>query len=103
MGKKKSEKSKKTQWVLVDTVSQFHMQYMIEVPVGEEAWALDVVTCEDAKEFGQKHIGETIVTHRIVTKEEALALCDKSNEYCKSWDDSKKIEAFFTNIEHYKK
>ena len=94
-----------TQWVLVEAVSTFRQRYMVEVPVGIDRygkdkadWALDTVTLEEAKEFSQEHLGETIVSHRVVTKEEALAMCDKENEYAKVWNDDMKIQAFFTTM-----
>ncbi len=94
-----------TQWVLVEAVSMFRQRYMVEVPVGIDRygkdkadWALDTVTLEEAKEFSQEHLGETIVSHRVVTKEEALAMCDKENEYAKVWNDEMKIQAFFTTM-----
>ena len=94
-----------TQWVLVETVSTFRERYMVEVPVGVDRygkdkadWALDTVTLEEAKEFSQEHLGETIISHRVVTKEEALAMCDKENEYAKVWNDEMKIQAFFTTM-----
>jgi bifunctional DNA-binding transcriptional regulator/antitoxin component of YhaV-PrlF toxin-antitoxin module len=82
------KKKEPTQWVLVECVSTFRERYMVEVPVGVDQygkdktlWALDTVTMNEAKEFSQEHIGEQIVSHRVVTKEEALALCDKDNDY----------------------
>jgi len=94
-----------TQWVLVETVSMFRERYMVEVPVGVDMygkdkaeWALDTVTMEEAKEFSQQHLGQTIVSHRVVTKEEALALCDKENDYAKKWNDELKIQNFFTTM-----
>jgi hypothetical protein len=100
-----------TQWVLVEAVSMFRERYMVEVPVGVDRygkdkadWALDTVTLSEAKEFSQEHLGETIVSHRVVTKEEALAMCDKENEYAKVWNDEMKIQAFFTTMaEHIQK
>lgn len=92
----KVKKQEKLEWVLVDTVSQFRMRYMIQVPVGKKEWALDTVTMSEGKEFSQVHIGETIVSHRVVTEAEALQICDEDNDYCKSWSDDKKIEVFFT-------
>lgn len=96
-------KKKETQWVLVETVSTFRERYMVEVPIGiddygkdKSEWALDTVTMNDAKEFSQEHLGEQIVSHRVVTREEALILCDKDNGYTKSWDDEHKIDTFFT-------
>ena len=97
-----------TQWVLVETISTFRERYMVEVPVGVDKygkdkadWALDTVTLEEAKEFSQEHLGETIVSHRVVTKEEALALCDKDNDYARVWNDELKIKTFFTTMEEH--
>ena len=90
---------KQTEWVLVECVSTFRERYMVEVPKGKADYALDTVTCEDAKEFSQEHLGEQIVSHRVVTKEEAVMMCDVDNEYCAGWDDSTKIDAFFTTWE----
>jgi hypothetical protein len=100
---KKKSKTEKTQWVLVEAVSTFRTRYMVEVPVGTDnygkdktLWALDTVTMQEAKEFSQEHIGEQIISHRVVTKKEALALCDQDNDYCMSWDDELKMNNFFT-------
>ena len=89
-----------TQWVLVETVSMFRERYMVEVPVGKDKvdWALDTVAMSEAKEFSQEHLGETIVSHRVVTKEDALALCDNDNAYAKVWNEELKVQAFFTTM-----
>ena len=94
-----------TQWVLVEAVSMFRQRYMVEVPIGTDQygkdkaeWALDTVTLEEAKEFSQEHLGETIMSHRVVTKEEALAMCDKENDYAKKWNDELKMKNFFTTM-----
>ena len=94
-----------TQWVLVEAVSTFRQRYMVEVPIGTDQygkdkadWALDTVTLEEAKEFSQEHLGETIVSHRVVTKEDALAMCDKDNDYAKVWNDELKMKNFFTTM-----
>jgi adenosyl cobinamide kinase/adenosyl cobinamide phosphate guanylyltransferase len=89
--------SDKKEWVLVDCVSTFRMRYLVEVPEGKKEWALDTVVMKEAKEFSQEHIGEQIVSHRVVTKEEALAICDEDNSYCTSWNDEQKEKAFFTH------
>ena len=96
-------KKPETQWVLVETVSTFRERYMIEVPIGTDDfghdkadWALDTVTMNEAKEFSQEHLGEQIVSHRVVTKEEALTMCDKDNDYGSSWDEETKMKNFFT-------
>jgi hypothetical protein len=100
-----------SKFVLVDCISQYRMRYIIEVPdnhneheypCSAEQWALDTVTAEEMKEFSQLYLGETIVSSREITKEEIVPLCDIDNEYCKSWDDDKKVEVFVTEV-GYKK
>ena len=91
-----TKKEATTEWVLVETVSQFRERYMVEVPIGKQLWALDTVTLNEAKEFSQEHLGETIVSHRVVSVEEALSMCDRDNAYCSSWSDDKMIDTFFT-------
>lgn len=89
-------KDKDTEWVLVEAVSMFRMRYMVEVPKGKSEYALDTVVMNEAVEFSQKHLDETIVSHRVVSKKEALALSDEDNAYTKDWSKDKKVEAFFT-------
>jgi hypothetical protein len=96
-------KKVETQLVMVECISTFRQRYLVEVPVGTDQygkdkseWALDAVVMEEAKEFSQKHLGETIVSHRVVTEEEAFRMCNEDNDYCRVWSDEKKKEAFFT-------
>jgi hypothetical protein len=91
-----ASKEQKTSWVLVECVSQFRMRYMVEVPADHPEYALDTVTLNQAKEFSQEHLGETIVSHRVIKERDALELCDVDNNYCKSWTKAKKLENFFT-------
>lgn len=95
-------KKEETEWVLVECVSTFRQRYMVEMPKGKSEWALDTVTMEEAKEFSQEHLGEQIVSHRIVTKEEALALCDDDNDYATSWDEEQKMKNYFTTWKEQK-
>jgi hypothetical protein len=96
-----------SKYILVDAISQFRMRYVIEVPDthndGEypctaEQWAMDTVTMQDAKEFSQEWLGETVVSAHEITNEHIIKLCDEDNEYCKSWDREKKMEVFVTEI-----
>ena len=91
--------SEETEWVLVECISTFRQRYMVEVPKGKTLWALDTVTMEEAKEFSQEHIGEQIISHRTVSKKEALELCDKDNNYGSEWDKETKMKNFFTTWE----
>lgn len=94
--KKVEEPAVEKVWVMVETVQMFRHRYMVETPKNFPFWALDSVTMEEAKEFSQEHLGETIVTHRVMSKEEALAFCDEDNDYARTWSDEKKMDAFFT-------
>lgn len=89
-------KKEPTEWVLVECVSTFRERYMVEVPKGKSEWALDTVVMQEAKEFSQEHLGEQIVSHRVVSKQEALSMCDKDNEYGSGWPEETKIKNFFT-------
>ena len=91
------------QWVLVECVSQFRQRYMVEVPVGTDQygkdkseWALDTVTMNEAREFSPEHLGETIVSHRVISQADALVLCDKDNAYVADWTEEQKLDTFFT-------
>jgi hypothetical protein len=94
-----------SKFVLVDTVAQYRMRYVIEVPddhnereypCSAETWASDTVVSEEAKEFSQMWLGETIFSTREIPQEEIIAMVDKENDYCKSWSDEQKMKTFVT-------
>jgi hypothetical protein len=91
-------KKVKTQLVLVECISMFRQRYVVEVPAGKSEWALDTVVMQEAKEFSQEHIGENIVSHRVMTEEEVLALCNIDNDYANSWNDELKLNTFVTKV-----
>jgi hypothetical protein len=37
-----------------------------------------------------------ITSHRVVTEDEAIALCDEDNDYTAGWTKEQKIKSFFT-------
>jgi hypothetical protein len=96
-----------SKFILVDTISQYRMRYIIEVPddhndkeypCSAEQWAMDTVTAEEMKEFSQLWIGESIFSTREIAREEIIPLCDKENDYCQTWDAEQKMKAFVTEI-----
>jgi hypothetical protein len=87
---------KDLEWVLVETVDMFRMRYVVQVPKGKKDYALDSVTLHEAKEFSQKHLDETITSHRVISEKEALALAVEDNQYGSSWTKDKLIQVFFT-------
>lgn len=90
--------SKDYELVMVDTVSMFRMRYVVKVPIGKSEWALDTVTCNEAKEFSQKHLDETIVSHRVVTEEEYVKVFDEDNNYLKDVSLERKFEIGITDL-----
>jgi hypothetical protein len=79
---------------LVDAVSSFRNSYVIRCK--EESHATDTVTLEEAEEFSQEWLGETISRVREITEEEYLILFDKDNQYLKTWNDEQKKEFIHT-------
>ena len=101
-----------SKFVLVETISQYRMRYVIEVPDNHNdgmyecsatQWAEDTVACEEMKEFSQKWLGEIITSSREIGRDEILTLCNQDNDYCNGkygepWTDEKKLEVFVTPI-----
>ena len=104
-----TKKKEETQFVLVEAISQFRQRYVVEVPVGkymqnDEArdkseWALDTVAMEEAKEFTQMHLGETIVSHRVVTEDEIMDIFRADESYFEGWT---KEQVFHTHVTSWK-
>lgn len=95
------EVKEKTEFILVEAIGQFRMRYVVEVPVGKKEWAEDVVVMNQAKEFSQFSLGETIISSRVIPTQEIIPLCDEDNDYIKTWADDQKLNAFVTNIKDY--
>lgn len=89
-------KKLETELVLVECVSTFRMRYVVEVPKGKTEWALDTVSMDEAREFSQEHIGEQIMSNRVISEDEAITISDVDNYYCASWSREKKLETFVT-------
>jgi hypothetical protein len=64
---------------LVETVSMFRMRYVVEAD--EQGPAADAVLMQEAEEFGQKHLDETIFGVREVTDEEIPKLFFEDHPY----------------------
>ena len=88
-----------SKYVLVDTVLSYRIRYVIELDdTDPNEYALDTVVCDEAVEFSQEFLGEQIVSHRQITEEQFIALCDEDNDYLKSWDNQKKLDTFITKL-----
>lgn len=85
------KKETDTELVVVETIQMFRHRYVVQVPKGKALWALDTVTCEEAHEFSQEWLGETISSHRTITEEEYFRLFSEDNGYLDSWTDERKL------------
>lgn len=81
-----------TEYVLVEAIQQIRVRYVVEVPKDKKDWALDSVALNEAEEFSQSDLGETIVSHRVVSRDEILTLFDEDNEMFRSLDSVKKFD-----------
>ena len=80
--------------VLVETISSFRHVYAVELPNNvPNEYALDDVTLNigsdepEFEEFGQEHIGETILSHRVIDEKEYLRMFDEISSYLSEWSD----------------
>ena len=85
-------KKEEKELVLVECISTFRMRYVVEVPKGKSEWALDTVVCNEAEELSQEHLGEQIVSHRVIDEVEYVRIFDEDNHYLASWDTDKKFK-----------
>jgi hypothetical protein len=82
--------------VMVETISQHRVRYVVEVE-DELEHALDEVVCREHdiefKEFSQMHLGNIIVSHRQISEDEYIKIFNEDNDYLGSWsdDDKKKL------------
>ena len=81
--------------VLVDTISQHRIRYVVEVE-DDIKDALDEVVMKGDNtgfhEFSQEHLGQMTISHREISKEEYLSLFDKDNDYLESWTEEEKLK-----------
>jgi hypothetical protein len=80
--------------VLVETISQHRVRYVVEVEDNIEH-ALDEVVCREGdvdefKEFSQMHLGNVIVSHREISGDEYLKIFNEDNDYLSMWPEEQK-------------
>lgn len=85
----------KTQFMLVEAIQQYRMRYVVKVPVNEDFFS--DLKAGEVSEFSQQSLGETIVSHRILSEKELLTLCDEDNDYSSTWTKEQKLEVFVSN------
>jgi 16S rRNA U516 pseudouridylate synthase RsuA-like enzyme len=95
--------SEEKKMFLVETVSMFRHQYVVEAK--DEEHALDEVTCystggsNQLEEFSQKHLDEIIVSSRKINMKKYYKLFNKENGYLSSWTNEQKMR-FINKIDY---
>ena len=74
---------------LVEALSQYRMVYVVDTD--QQDWAEEMVWADEVPEFGQKHLGEIVVSSREVTDEECIHVHDEINDYLKQWTREQKL------------
>ena len=69
---------------LVDAVSSYRTSYVVRCE--SEEHAKDTVTMNEANEFSQEWLGESISRVTEITEDDYLVLFDKENDYLSTWD-----------------
>ena len=84
-----------TKIVMVEELVTFRHRYAVELEDDDLAkWAKDSVVCKNPatfNEFSQYHVGDQILSHRVISKEEYLRMFDEDNDYLKEWSDEQKF------------
>jgi hypothetical protein len=80
--------------VMVETLSQYRMRWVVEVEDNIDH-ALDAVVMNDSnyefREFSQKPLEPSvIIDHYEISEEEYLKMFDEDNDYLASWSDEQK-------------
>ena len=80
---------------MVEELCTFLHRYVVELEDNDPAeWAEDSVVCKNPdtfSEFSQHHIGDQILSHRVISEEEYLTIFDKDNDYLADWPVERKM------------
>ena len=74
--------------IIVETVQMQRIRYVIDCKNVDHA--MDTVVMEEAEDFSQEHLGETIISAREISAEEYFRLFETDNKYLAEWSDEQK-------------
>jgi hypothetical protein len=87
--------------VMVETLSQYRMRYVVEVRDVEDA--IEIATANSGnfefEEFSQKHLGTTVISYREINSDEYMRMFNEDNDYLSSWTDEQK-KRFINRVEY---
>lgn len=68
--------------VLVESILTYRIRHVIEQnKTDDPKWAMDTVTMGEADEFSQLHLGDQIISHRIISEDECYKMFKEDNDY----------------------
>lgn len=78
---------------MVESLSTFHMRYLVEADSKEEANKIVKESIEDSdcclSEFSQRHLGEEILSVYKIKEKAAIKQFRKDNDYLAKWEDER--------------
>ena len=91
-----------SKFVMVECISTYRMRYCVELKDEDlDIWACDTVSMDEAKEFSQEHLGEMIVSHRLVSEEESYSMFREDVPYLKDIEEERIREIAITQLKDY--
>ena len=88
--------NKETELVLVDCIQSYRMRYLVEVPKGFAEYALDTVVMKDAIEFSQEPLPEQILSHRVISRDDAFQQLQADNPWASAINSALQLENYIT-------
>jgi hypothetical protein len=89
--------------VLVESLVSYRIRNVIEIADdAPKEWAEETVLDSESNaldDFSSVHIGDNIISSRIITEEEYLRIFDEDNEYLAEWSVEKKKKYIFKENE----
>jgi hypothetical protein len=79
--------------VMVETISQHRVRYVVEVEDNIEHAVDEVVYREhdpEFREFSQMHLGNVVVSHREISEQEYMKVFNEENDYLSEWPEDHK-------------
>ena len=85
------------EFVVVDCVQTFHMQYVVKLAPGQTVEeALLVAQSDRAREFYQKDAGLTVSGQKTASGDEVVAMARAKNKFVHEWSDQDILDRIVT-------
>ena len=85
--------SNEKKYIMVECLSTYRMRYAVELNADDpDVWACDTVVMSPDIELGQQWLGESIFSHREVSKEDLVKYAVEDCDAYKSWTEEKVID-----------